>query len=177
MRGRALVLIGFMGCGKSAAGRALAHRLRLPRFDTDEMVVAHFGMPITQIFAQLGEAQFRERESAVLQKISSDQECVVVTGGGIVLRRENGNALRRLGFVAHLFAREDVIFDRVSRRSTRPLLQTANPRTTVMKLMQTRAALYRAIADASIDTSDLTHAQVADAVLDAWQHHPETAAL
>ena len=167
-RGNALVLIGFMGAGKSSAGRAIAHKLRLPRFDTDEMVAAKLGLSISEIFRTFGEAAFRDAETQVLRELNGSSEAVIVTGGGIVVREENVAELHRLGTIVHLHAREEVIFERVARRSSRPLLQTANPRTAVAHLLGARAPLYRAAADAELDTSDLTQQQVADGVIREW---------
>ena len=167
-RGRALVLIGFMGTGKSSVGRAIARQLGLERFDTDELVVAQLGMPISQIFAEIGEVRFREVETDVLRNLDADREGVIVTGGGIVLKSENVEHLRRLGTVVSLTAREEVIFERVSRRASRPLLQTEDPRATVAELLRTREPLYRQAADAQIDTSELTHAEAARMVIAQW---------
>ena len=168
-RGNALVLIGFMGTGKSSAGRAIAQKLRLPRLDTDEIVAGKFGLTIPQIFEQFGETRFRDAESEVLHQFGGEKEAVIVTGGGIVLRENNVPELRRLGTIVNLHAREEVIFERVSRRPSRPLLQTPNPRATIAQLLAQRAPLYRAAADAHIDTSDLTQQQIAEAIVREWE--------
>lgn len=165
-RGEAIVLIGFMGSGKSSVGRALAGRTGMPRYDTDELVSKRFGLHITAIFDWHGEAAFREAEAEVLRGIPA-KAAVIVTGGGIVLRLDNVTKLRTLGRVVHLTADEETLFARVSRRKTRPLLQTANPRQTLAEMLKVRAPLYRAAADVTIDTSAMTHEEVADAILDA----------
>ena len=164
-RGEAIVLIGFMGAGKSSIGRALAHRTGLPLYDTDELVARRLGMPITDIFAQHGEAAFRDAETTELCGLQP-QPAIVVTGGGIVLRSENVNALRRLGVVVHLTADEATLFERATRRATRPLLQTENPRARFAQLLQTRDALYLGAADVTLDTSGLRRDEVVDSVLD-----------
>jgi shikimate kinase len=164
-RGEAIVLIGFMGAGKSSVGRALAHRTGLPLFDTDELVARRLGMPITDIFAQLGEAAFRDAETTELCGLPP-RPAIVVTGGGIVIRPENVNALRRLGVVVHLTADEGTLFERATRRATRPLLQTENPRARFAELLQTRDALYLGAADVTLDTSGLRRDEVVDSVLD-----------
>jgi shikimate kinase len=162
--GGAIVLIGFMGTGKSSVGRLLAARLQLPRFDTDELVSKHLGMSVAEIFAKLGETKFREAETEALLEVSADCEAVIVTGGGIVLKPENVEQLRRLGVVVNLTCDEHTLFDRLSRR-TRPLLQTDNPRATMCELLRVREPLYRAAADFHVDTSELTHEQVANEVI------------
>jgi shikimate kinase len=164
-RGQSIVLIGFMGAGKSSTGRALARKTGLPRFDTDEMVSAGFGLPVTEIFAQFGEEKFREAETETLRQLANKTPAIIVTGGGIVLRPENVKMLRELGTVVSLEADEETLFRRISRRATRPLLQTENPRATMAELWQIREPLYRAAADVRLDTSRLTHEEVADAVL------------
>ena len=137
-RGRAIVLIGFMGSGKSSAGRILARKTGWPRFDTDEIIATRFGRSIAESFAEFGEEKFRDAETEVLKGIAADAAAVIVTGGGIVLRPDNVELLRRLGTVAHLEANEETLFRRVSRRTTRPLLQSENPRTTLAELLRIR---------------------------------------
>ena len=164
-RGQTIVLIGFMGAGKSSAGRVLAKKLGWPRFDTDEMVSARIGLSIPEIFARMGEEAFREAESEALRRLSDDFPAIIVTGGGIVLRPENVQTLRRLGKVIYLEADEETLFRRISRRATRPLLQTENPRGTLGELLRTREPLYREAAHAQLDTSQLSHEEVAEGVL------------
>ncbi|MDQ6808855.1 MAG: shikimate kinase [Verrucomicrobiota bacterium] len=168
MAGSALVLIGFMGTGKSSVGRAVAERLRLPRFDTDELVSARFGLPISAIFEQFGELDFRAAEQQVLAEVDGKEPAVVVTGGGILLRAQNVERCRQLGVIAHLTADEQTIFDRVSRRPSRPLLQSENPRARMCELLAQRLPLYRALADFEINTGGLTHAEAADALIAGW---------
>jgi shikimate kinase len=165
-RGPAIVLIGFMGVGKSSIGRALASRTGLPLFDTDRLVSQQLGLTIAEIFAQRGEEDFRVRESRALAAIAV-QPAVVVTGGGIVLREENVAAMKRLGAVVYLTADEETLFERATRRATRPLLQTADPRATFAGLLRLRAPLYDKAADVAVDTTGLRHERVVTAVLEA----------
>lgn len=164
-RGRAIVLIGFMGSGKSSVGRILEQEMGWPRFDTDELVSARLGRPIPEIFAEFGEDKFREAESEVVEELPATAPAIIVTGGGIVLRASNVQFLRRAGTLVHLEADEETLFRRVSRRKTRPLLQTENPRATLAELLRVRLPLYREAADFQVDTSRLTHQEVAAAVL------------
>ncbi len=163
-RGAAIVLIGFMGSGKSSVGRELAVRTGLPRYDTDEMISARYGLPIAEIFAQHGEAAFRAAETDALGQVPRRQ-LILVTGGGIVLREENVRALREFGLLVNLTADEETLFERATRRKARPLLQTANPQATLSELFRIRQPLYEAAADLTIDTSALRHSEVADRVL------------
>jgi len=164
-RGPSIVLIGFMGAGKSSTGKALAHKTGLLHFDTDEIVSKRFGLSVTEIFVQLGEEEFRDAETQALKQLSAAAPAIIVTGGGIVLRPENVKMLRGLGRVVSLEADEETLFRRISRRATRPLLQTENPRATMVELLRVRDPLYRAAADVRLDTSRLTHDEVADAIL------------
>lgn len=168
-RGEAIVLIGFMGSGKSSVGRLLAERIKLPRYDTDEMVSARFGLKIAEIFARFGEADFRAAETEAIEQIPR-RPAIVVTGGGIVLRAENVMRLRELGWIMNLAANEETLFARVSRRGTRPLLKTENPRATLSEMFRIREPLYREAADFAIDTSALSHEEVAGAVLQQWEN-------
>ena len=164
-RGQSIVLIGFMGAGKSSTGKALAQKTGLPRFDTDEIVSTRFGLSVTEIFARFGEEKFRDAETEALGQLSEAASAIIVTGGGIVLRPENVKLLRELGKVVSLEADAETLFSRISRRTTRPLLKTENPRETLVELLRIREPLYRGAADVRLDTSRLTHDEVADAIL------------
>jgi shikimate kinase len=164
-RGQSIVLIGFMGVGKSSTGKALARKTGLPRFDTDEIVSRRFDLSVAEIFTRFGEEDFRDAETEALRELSETTPAIVVTGGGIVLRPENVKMLCQLGRVVSLEADAETLFRRISRRATRPLLQTENPRATLVELLRVRNPLYRAAADVRLDTSRLTHDEAADAVL------------
>ncbi|HEX8312828.1 MAG TPA: shikimate kinase [Chthoniobacteraceae bacterium] len=170
-----VVLIGFMGTGKSSIGRLLAARLRFKFVDTDQMIVEKAGCEIPQIFADHGEAHFRDMETEALSSLAQAERRVVATGGGIVVREENRTLLRALGLVVALTASEDVIFRRVSRNQKRPLLETPNPRETISRMLAARQPQYAEAAQFSVDTSDLTHAEVAEAIMEearrafSWQ--------
>src|SRR2546421_5070961 len=129
-RGDAIVLIGFMGAGKSSVGRTLARVTGLPRFDTDEMVAGRFSLSIPEIFEMHGEDKFRGAETEALRELFGKGQAIIVTGGGIVLRKENVGLLHELGTIFYLSADEGTLFARISRKPTRPLLQTPNPRAT-----------------------------------------------
>jgi shikimate kinase len=164
-RGNAIVLIGFMGAGKSSVGRTLARMTGLPRFDTDEMIASRFGLSVAEIFEKHGEEEFREAETEALLGLAANQAAIVVTGGGIVLRPANRRHLRELGTVIHLSAKEETLFVRIARRSTRPLLRTADPRATVTELLRSRLPVYREVADGEVDTTLLSHDEVAEKIL------------
>ncbi|MEA3213828.1 MAG: shikimate kinase [Chthoniobacter sp.] len=160
-----IVLIGFMGSGKSSIGRQIAGRLGFRFVDTDALIVQGAGLPIAEIFARDGEEAFRDLETAAIESLAHTGHCVIATGGGVVLRERNRALLRELGLVILLTASEDVIFERVSRNTRRPLLQTPNPRETVSRLLAARQPSYEAAAQWTLDTSTLSHAQSATAVI------------
>jgi shikimate kinase len=160
-----VVLVGFMGSGKSSVGRLIARFLHGRFVDTDRLVVDRTGgREITVIFAEHGEAWFRQEESSALLSLIGGSGLVVATGGGIVTVPENLPALKKLGFVVWLTAGEEVIWERVSRNKRRPLLHTENPRETVRTLLARRNPMYEAVADLTIDTSELTHSEVAERI-------------
>jgi shikimate kinase len=101
----------------------------------------------------------------MLRRLRQASDSITVTGGGIVLRQENVELLKKLGFVVHLDADEETLSRRLMRRPTRPLIQTANPRATLKKLLRERAPLYRAAADIALLTSNLGQQEVAGAIL------------
>src|ERR1700724_3565458 len=109
MTSRSIVLIGMMGAGKSSVGRCLQRRTGLARFDTDELVAAKFGLSIPEIFASHGEQSFRGAETKVLRDLPNESTAIIVTGGGIVLRNENVDLLRKLGTVVWLEAKEETL--------------------------------------------------------------------
>jgi shikimate kinase len=162
---KSIVLIGMMGAGKSAVGRRLQSRTGFVQFDTDEMVRSKFGMPISEIFSTRGEEMFRAAETETLRNLSFDQQAIIITGGGIVLREENSGLLKRLGAVIWLQADEKTLFERASLGGDRPLLQHENPRRAFAQMLQARLPLYAKVADMRVDTSALTDDEVAVAIL------------
>ncbi|NLP42183.1 MAG: shikimate kinase [Veillonellaceae bacterium] len=159
-----VVLIGFMGTGKSSIGRLLACRLRRPFMDTDKKIEREYGMTIPEIFQQFGEVGFRSRESAVVAKLSRYTNAVISTGGGIVLSADNIRRLRANGVIIALSASPQTILERTSRRNNRPLLNQPDREQTIIKLLNERAPLY-AVSDFSIDTTNYTPHQVVDRII------------
>lgn len=151
-----VVLVGFMGCGKTTLGRLLAERLGWKFVDVDAVVERTAGCTIPEIFARDGEAAFRDRENRVLLGVCAGMRQVIATGGGAVLRDDNVAAIRSAGLVVWLTARPDVILARTRRRvGTRPLLSTdEDPLERILRLLGERGALYRMASDRTVDTSD-----------------------
>jgi shikimate kinase len=162
---RSIVLIGMMGAGKSSVGRCLHRRTGLALHDTDEIVAANFGMSIPEIFAEHGEKKFREAETEALRSVRTEEQTIIITGGGIVLRKENVEILRSHAVIVWLDGDEKTLFARASRKQNRPLLQTKNPRRAFSQILGSRRPLYAKIADIRVDTSVLTDEEVAVAIL------------
>ncbi len=162
---KSIVLIGMMGAGKSSVGRCLHCRTQLALLDIDEVVASNFGMSIPEIFAEHGERKFREAETEALHRVRTQEQTIIITGGGIVLRNENVEILKRLGVIVWLDGDEETLFTRASRKHNRPLLQTKNPRKTFSQILGARRPLYANIADIRVGTSVLTDEEVAVAIL------------
>ncbi|MCB1504398.1 MAG: shikimate kinase [Hyphomicrobiaceae bacterium] len=153
---RSLVLIGLMGCGKSAIGRRLANKLSLPFVDADEEIERVAGMSISDIFAQYGEAHFRDREAKVIARLLGNGPQVLATGGGAFMNEATRQAVAANGISVWLRADLRVLMRRVSRRNTRPLLQTGDPEGVMRQLMSQRYPVY-AIADVIVESRDVPH--------------------
>jgi len=162
-----LVLIGFMGVGKTSVGKGLAQRWGWPFIDTDALIEEARSMSILEIFATYGEASFRETEKAVVKRATRRRRCVIATGGGVVLCRENVDRLRRHGLLIHLTLSPGTIFYRIGQVSDRPLLQTENPQRTLKTLFQSREVLYRACSDVTINRDTLSVDETVEKVVEA----------
>ena len=160
-----IVLIGFMGCGKSSVGKRLAGRLELEFLDSDDLISVRAGKTITEIFDSEGEENFRERETEVLRSIDGSAGIVLAKGGGSILREENRELLRRIGIVIWLHADPESLFERASRRRKRPLLDVENPRGTFRDLLESRMPLYENTAFVKVDATGLSHDQTLEAIL------------
>jgi len=148
-----IYLIGMMGSGKSAVADLLARHLQWKMEDVDELIVAHEGCNINDIFAHKGEPYFRQVEQAMLKKVAARTEVVVATGGGIVLNADNMQIMRASGKMIYLKASTDVLQVRLKGKSDRPLLKVAFPQDELDKIFHRRAGLY-AKADYAIDTTE-----------------------
>jgi len=154
-----------MGAGKSSVGRCLRRRMGLALLDIDEVVASNFGMSIPEIFAEHGEEKFREAETEALRHMRTEGQTIIITGGGIVLRKENVEILKNQVAIVWLDADEETLFARASRKQNRPLLQTKDPRRTFSQILGARRPLYATIANIRVDTSVLTDEEVAVAIL------------
>jgi len=152
MQKRNIYLVGPMGAGKSTIGRVLAAELHLGFRDSDKVIEDRTGADIPWIFDMEGEEGFRDRESAVLSELSKDNNIVIATGGGIILRAENREMMKASGYVCYLTASTEQLVERTARDKKRPLLQVENPRQKIIELLALRDPLYREAADFIINT-------------------------
>lgn len=164
-----IILIGFMGCGKSSIGRRLAARLGHEFLDSDELIVAGSGRSISEIFAEEGEERFREREAESLRGLEHANRIVLATGGGAVLRVENRALLHRIGRVVWLHSDPETLFERASRSRKRPLLEVENPRSTFNALLESRIPIYESAADLKVMATGLTHEQTVEEIVRALE--------
>jgi shikimate kinase len=172
-----IVLIGFMGCGKSTVGRELHQRLGYRLMDIDQIIEETMGKKITEIFREEGENVFRDFETMQLTEIAKQTSTrhIISTGGGIIIRPENRALLRRLGYVVWLRATEDVICDRTSRNRDRPLLNTPDAREKISSLLAQRDPWYRETAHLTVDTAGLESHEIATGILESARYfftHP-----
>ncbi|HEX4296766.1 MAG TPA: shikimate kinase [Devosia sp.] len=168
--GRPLVLVGMMGAGKTTVGRRVAARLGRHFVDSDEEVEKAAGMTIEDIFAAHGEADFRAGEVRVIARLLKDHDLVLGTGGGAFMHAETRSLIKAAAVSVWIKADFELLFQRVQRRSNRPLLKTANPRETLKALIETRYPVY-AEADVTVVSRDVPQDQVATDVLDTLQRH------
>ena len=140
-----------MGAGKSTVGRELAKRQRRIFIDCDHELEARTGVKIAMIFEIEGEAGFRRRESQLVEELMQTSGVVIGTGGGVVLRPENRETLRRRGIVIYLNVPPRVLWERTRHDRSRPLLQVPNPRERIESLHRERDPLYREVADIVVD--------------------------
>jgi shikimate kinase len=163
---RTIALVGLMGVGKSTVGRRLAHRLALPFVDGDEAIEAAAQMTVSEIFGQLGEAEFRAGEARVMRRLLEGPAVVLATGGGAVLNPETRALMKQQATTVWLRADLKVVASRVQRRDTRPLLRGKDPMEALSAMAEVRYPIY-ATADLTVDVGSGAHAQAVEAILGA----------
>lgn len=162
-----IVLTGIMGVGKTAVGKQLAQLLHMWFVDTDDLI-EETGMKIPDIFQLYGEKGFRREEMLAVKKAAAYSNCVISTGGGVVLNPDNIRELRRQGWIVLLTARPEVIAERVKGEVERPLLQQSGDKIQIIRQLLEERAHYYMNCDITIDTSDLSAAQVVEIIISKW---------
>jgi shikimate kinase len=153
---RSIVMVGLMGCGKSAVGRRLATRLGLPFVDADEEIEKAAGKTIEDIFAEHGEPYFRDGERKVLARLLRSGPQVLATGGGAFMNSESREAIAQVGVSIWLKADLALLVRRVAKRNNRPLLKNGDPEVVLQTLIDTRYPLY-AEANITVESRDVPH--------------------
>lgn len=143
---RNIYLVGLMGAGKTTVGRQLAKRLGRTFYDSDHEIVARTGVPIPTIFEIEGEDGFRRREAQAITELSSEDNIVLATGGGVILNPENRRRLHDTGWVVYLNVPPALLYERTRHDRNRPLLQVADPLARLEELYAIRDPLYRETA-------------------------------
>ena len=166
-----LVLVGFMGSGKTSAGKLAAQRLGMTFVDMDAVIEQRHGQTISKMFETRGEAFFRQRERALVRELASEQDRVVATGGGIVLDGNNLRDFSRTGIVICCWVDAKVAYERTKDAKHRPLLGTdGDPLARVEALLHEREALYKAVS-LRIDPSAMSVEQQADEIVRMYKQH------
>lgn len=163
---RHVIFVGLMGCGKTTIGRELARLTGMSFLDMDVLIEEQIGKSISDIFKDEGEAHFRSLETALLRYLLEESPaptagCIISTGGGVIMREENRELLRRLGFVIWLDVDVPTLYERTSRTNHRPLLQQGDAQEALRKLLESRAPFYAESAHLRLDTSSM---EIPDAV-------------
>lgn len=160
------MLVGMMGVGKSTIGRLLAGKLGLPFIDSDEEIEKAAGMPISEIFERFGEPEFRDGERRVISRLIAEGPKVIATGGGAFINDETRKLIKQQCRSIWIDADLDVLVDRVSRRSHRPLLVGKDPKQVLTELSAKRTPIYEE-ADIHVRSDAGPHARTVNQILEA----------
>ncbi|MFS4583180.1 shikimate kinase [Phaeobacter sp. C3_T13_0] len=170
---KTIVMVGMMGAGKTAVGRALAARLKAPFLDSDHEIEAAANRTIPEIFARDGEPFFREKERKVIRRLLDEERGVLSTGGGAFLAEENRRIISERGIAIWLDADLEVLWTRVKHRDTRPLLRTGDPHATLSALYNDRVPYY-AEADLAVKSDgEASIDEMVNRVVEALRARPD----
>ncbi len=161
---KTIVLIGLMGAGKSSVGLRLARDLDLEFFDLDKVIEDHEKCSVSEIFEKKGEPYFRKREKEVVAELLARPPHVMATGGGAYMNKEIQEMLKKYAITVWLRADIDILVERVSRKSTRPLLEKGDKREILASLIDERYPVYKQ-ADIIIDSDDKPHDNVVKKII------------
>ena len=172
-----IVLIGYRGTGKSAVGELLALRLKMPCIGMDAEIVKRAGMSIPEIVEKYGWQKFRDMESEEARELAGLDNIIVDTGGGVVERPENIEALKTNSIIIWLKASVDTIVSRIQGDTERPALTAGKTFTEeIAEVLERRVPKYKSAAQYEIDTDESTPEQVADRVIEIWKGEGNPAA-
>jgi shikimate kinase len=160
-----IVLTGFMGSGKSTVGKILAHRLKMEFFDTDTILEEDNELTINEMFERYGEKTFREMERAAVRLVSTFDNAVISTGGGVPLDAQNIKELKKNGIIIYLSAGAQEILNRVKHNDCRPLIKKMlNPLGEIKQMLESRKAAYQN-CDFMVNTEGISAEAVAEIIL------------
>ncbi len=169
---KTIALVGLMGAGKTAVGTWVAQELGVPFVDSDAEIVKAANMSIAEIFTRDGEAFFRARETEVLERLLKGAPCILSTGGGAYLAERNRELISSHGVALWLRADLDLLWSRVRHKTTRPLLQTDDPRQTLAELYAARTPIYAKAELAVTSEKGLSIASMGRRVVDTLLKDP-----
>jgi len=162
-----IILVGFMGAGKTSLASYLAEQLSMQTIETDQEIVRREGISISEIFDLYGETYFRDLESEVIRDIKDGHQMVISVGGGSVMRDENVANMKANGTIVLLTASPATILNRVKDSTERPLLNGNMNEAFIARMMERRRARYEEVADYMIDTNDKNIPEVCEAIIAA----------
>ncbi len=169
---KAIVLIGFMGSGKTTVGIKLSYKMRMVVEDTDKMIECKKDMSISDIFATQGESAFRDMETELLTELSEKKTGNIYSvGGGTPIREENRALLKKIGNVVFLRIKPETVYKRLQNDTSRPLLQGENPMEKIKTLMEQRKSFYEDAADVIIDVDDKSTDEIVNEILEYVEKH------
>lgn len=161
-----IILIGFMGCGKTSVGIRLSYLLKQAMTDTDRMIERLNQMTVSEIFDKYGEEEFRSLETDCLRRLLQEPDNQIISvGGGLPMRNENRELLKQLGKVVYLRVTAPTVCERLSGDMSRPLLQGSNPEEKVRELLEKRSPIYESAADMVIDVDGKDFDEILDEIV------------
>ncbi len=161
-----IVLVGFMGSGKSTVAFRLSYKLKRCYMDTDKLIESSVGMKIAKMFEEKGEAYFREKETECLKNLSKEKGLRIISlGGGTPIKVENRKLIKNLGTVIYLKASPEAIYKRLKHDKSRPLLRTENPLQTIKDMIAARNSVYEEVADYIVNVDYKESKEVVDKVM------------
>ena len=165
-----IVLIGYRCSGKTSTGKLLAEKLGRPFIDTDDLIINKTGATIDKTVSNYGWQHFRDVEKSVIKEVSSAENLVIATGGGIIINEENIRNLKDNGFIVWLYTDTDTIKKRLNEDKTsaenRPSLTGDDPIDEINKVLEERKSFYRSASDMTVDTTQLDISEVADKIIE-----------
>ena len=156
-KNRNIILIGYMGSGKSTVGRKAAKAVEYNFLDTDVLIEKEEGMTISRLFEEKGEPYFREKETETIRKLIAEPKGnIIATGGGLPMKEGNAELLKELGTVIYLKAETDTLMKRLSGDNARPLLKNGDLREKIETMLAIRGPVYEACADLVLQTDNMS---------------------